>query len=236
MIKSGLIKNIGKIDIKKLKEIVITRAILAFDVLCVMFFLSAGTFLYWQAWVYIVILFIPMLFVMRWLLKKDPGLLEVRMQMKEKEAAQKTIMKFAYLCFLPSFLIPGFDARYGWSQMPVWLVITGDILVLAGYLMFVVVLKHNSYASRIIEVQKGHKVISTGPYAHVRHPMYTAILLLYCASPLALGSYWALPFTIPIIAIVVVRLIHEEKVLKKELKGYAEYTRKVRWRLIPGIW
>lgn len=229
-------KTKGQFDRKKLKESVMIKAILAFDVLCIMFFLPAGTFLYWQAWVYIALLFIPMFFLLVYLLKHDPELLERRMKMKEKVMEQKRIIKISWIFFLFAYIIPGFDIRYGWSHVPLWAIIAADVLVLAGYLMFTVVMKHNSYASRIIEVAKGQKVISTGPYAVVRHPMYTAILIMYIASPLALGSYWALLFTIPIIGVIVARLTNEEKVLKKELKGYAEYTRKIRWRLIPWVW
>jgi len=230
------IKTKGRINTKNFKTSVIIKIILAFDFLCIMFFLPAGTFLYWQAWIYMALLFIPMTFLLIYLIKHDPKLLESRMRMKEKVIEQKRIIKISWVFFLFAYLIPGFDIRYGWSHVPLWVIIVAEILVLAGYLMFAVVLRHNSYASRIIEVQKKQKVISTGPYAIVRHPMYSAILIMYIASPLALGSYWALLPTLAIPIVIIARILNEEKVLKKELKGYTEYTHKVRYRLIPSIW
>lgn len=221
---------------KEFRTSVIVKAILAFDFLCVMFFLPAGTFLYWQAWVYMALLFIPMTFLLIYLLKHDPELLVRRMKMKEKEMTQKRLIIISWVFFAAAYIIPGFDVRYGWSNVPLWVVIIAEILVLAGYLIVVAVFMHNSYASRIIEVTKGQKVISTGPYAIVRHPMYTAIIIMYLASPLALGSYWAFLPALITPVIIIPRLLNEEKILKKELKGYAEYTHKVRYRLIPGIW
>jgi len=225
-----------KINTKKLKRKAAFLILIAFLFLCAVFFLPAWSFKYWQGWVYIAELFIPMFFFLVYLLKHDTELLMRRTKMKEKEISQKRIMGFSYLAFLAAYVIPGFDVRYGWSNMPLWVIIVGEMLVLTGYLMTVSVLKHNSYASRIIEVQKGQKVISTGPYAIVRHPMYSSVLVMYTASPLALGSYWALIPAFFIIVVIVARIFNEERVLKKDLEGYVEYTHKVRYRLIPGIW
>jgi protein-S-isoprenylcysteine O-methyltransferase Ste14 len=156
--------------------------------------------------------------------------------MKEKEKRQKLIVKISYLYFLLTFLLPGFDKRFGWSNVPVILVVIADILVLFGYGMFFLVLRENRYASRIIEVEKEQKVISSGPYAIVRHPMYLGILIMYAFSPLALGSYWAIIPAIMIIPILVARIWDEERILMKELDGYQRYMEKTKYRLIPGIW
>jgi protein-S-isoprenylcysteine O-methyltransferase Ste14 len=177
-----------------------------------------------------------MLLVLIYLLKNDPGLLERRMKMREREAEQKLIVKLSYFHFLLAFLLPGFDKRFGWSNVPAGAVVIADILVLLGYGTFFLVLRENRYASRIIEVEQGQKVISSGPYAMVRHPMYLGLLLLYIFSPLALGSYWAMIPAILIIPIIVARIRNEESVLARDLGGYQEYMQKIRYRLIPGIW
>jgi protein-S-isoprenylcysteine O-methyltransferase Ste14 len=201
-----------------------------------MFFLPAGTFAYWEAWAYLAILFIPMFFVLRYLLKNEPELLERRMRMREKEAKQKLIIKLSYLYFLLAFLLPGFDKRFEWSNVPVVLVIAADILVLLGYGMIFLVFRENRYASRIIEVEQEQKVISSGPYAIVRHPMYLGVSIMYIFSPLALGSYWAMIPSLLIIPLLVVRIRNEESVLVRELKGYQEYLQKTKYRFFPGIW
>ena len=201
-----------------------------------MLFLPAGSFGYWQAWIYSGVIFIPVFFVVFYFLKKDPELLERRMRMREKEEKQKTIIKFAYIFFFIGFIIPGLDYRYHWSDVPVLLVIAANVIVLSGYIFVFFVLRENSYASRIIEVEKGQKVITTGPYAIVRHPMYLGVLLMFLFTPLALGSYWALMFFLPLLPLIVFRLLNEEEVLLRELMGYEEYCGKTRYRLFPFIW
>lgn len=212
------------------------RFLPAFLVLSAMFLIPAGTFAYWEAWTYMAILLIPMFFVLIYLIKNDPGLLARRMKMKEKEAEQKLIIKLSYIPSLMIFLLPGFDKRFGWSNMPLGVVVTADILVLLGYGIFFLVLKENPYASRIIEVEPGQTVIASGPYAKVRHPMYSGVLLLYICSPLALGSYWAIIPAVFNIPVIVARILNEEKVLTRDLEGYEEYMQRTRYRLIPGIW
>jgi len=228
--------SVHKIDIKKLKRKVIIIAILAFVILCLVLFLPAWSLKYWQAWVYLALLFIPMSFLLVYLLKHDPELLIRRMQMKEKEIYQRRIIIISWVFFAAAYIVPGFDVRYGWSHIPLWVIIIADMFVLAGYLMVAVVFLYNKYASRIIEVAKDQKVISTGPYAIIRHPMYTGVIIMYTASPLALGSYWALLPALITPIIIIFRIFNEEKVLKRDLEGYTEYTHKVRYRLIPGIW
>lgn len=212
------------------------RAVLAVPVLWAILFVPAGTLDYWEAWVYLAILLIPMFLVFRYLLKNDPRLLERRMQMREKEEAQRRIIKFSSLYFLVAFMLPGFDRRWGWSDVPPAVVLAADLLVMLGYSVFVLVLRENQYASRIVEVEQGQKVISTGPYAFVRHPMYLGVMVMYLASPLALGSYWALLPALLIIPTLVARIINEEKLLDGELAGYPQYKQVTRYRLVPGIW
>lgn len=220
----------------ELMKMAYARLLVSIFALLVMFFLPAGTFTYWEAWIYLAILFIPVVLVLTYLLKNDPELLKRRMRMREKEVEQKLIIKLSYLYFLLAFLLPGFDKRFEWSNVPVIVVIVADILVLLGYGMFFLVLKENNYASRIIEVEQEQKVITSGPYAIVRHPMYLGLILMYIFSPLALGSYWAMIPSLLIIPLLVARIWNEESVLVRELKGYQEYLQKTRYRLIPRIW
>ncbi len=207
-----------------------------FLVLCAILFLPAGTLRYWQAWVWMGVLMVPMLGVLVYLLRNDPALLERRMRTREKEREQSLLMKFSYLWFLLTFLVPGFDFRFGWSHVPHALVIAADVLVFLGYYLFIRVMKENTYASRVVEVEQGQKVISTGPYALVRHPMYLAVVVMYAFTPLALASYWALIPDLLIVPVLFGRIRNEEQVLTRELSGYAEYTQRTRFRLFPGVW
>jgi protein-S-isoprenylcysteine O-methyltransferase Ste14 len=196
----------------------------------------AGTFNYWQVYIYIGILVIPMMFVLFYFLKNDPMFLERRTRANEKEKAQKIIQIVFSLIFLSGFVVSGLDKRFGWSDVPINFVLVTDIVILSGYLLIFFVFRQNSYASRIVEVDKGQKVITTGLYSIVRHPMYLGVLLMYIPTPIALGSYWGL---IPMAAIplaIVLRILNEEKVLCKELPGYKEYCQNTKCRLIPLIW
>ncbi len=226
----------NRLNLKRLKRTIALRIVLLPIVLGLIFFLPAGTWRYWQAWVYLSILFIPMLGVFIYFIRRDPKLLERRMKAREKERRQKTIIGLSSFLFIGIYLLPGFDRRYGWSSVPVFVVIAADIIILAGYGLFVRVLKENRYASRIVEVAREQTVITTGPYAVVRHPMYVAVGIIYVLSPLALGSYWAMLPSLLVILVLVARITNEEKVLLAELAGYREYVRRVRYRLIPGIW
>jgi protein-S-isoprenylcysteine O-methyltransferase Ste14 len=138
--------------------------------------------------------------------------------------------------FFIGLLIPGLDHRYGWSDVPLGTVLAADALVIAGYTLIFLVFRENSFASRVVEVVPGQRVVSTGPYAVVRHPMYLGSSIMWLATPVALGSYWALPFFFFIPAVLVYRILNEEEVLLRELPGYREYMQNVRYRLIPGIW
>ena len=219
-----------------LTRIVLVRYLEALLLLAAMFFLSAGTFAYWQAWLYLAMLFIPMAFVMAYLLKNDPELLERRMRFREKETAQKRIIGLSWLWFLLAFLLPGIDQRFGWSHVPVIIVLAAELLVLLGYGIVVWVFRENSYASRVIEVAQQQEVIDSGPYALLRHPMYAGAIIMYIFSPLALGSWWAMIPALPIIPILILRILNEEDILLRDLPGYADYRSKVRYRLLPGVW
>ena len=217
-----------------------TRAYLAFGsavlALGAIFFAPAGTFDYWQAWAYLGVVLIPMLFVMAYMLRRSPELLARRLQMRERERTQQGVIRFGILFLVAAFLVPGFDRRYGWSQMPWWVAVAADALVLAGYAMISRVFRENAYTSRTVRVEQGQQVVSTGPYAVVRHPMYVGVLIFYLASPIALGSWWALLPAAAIVPILVVRILNEEEVLERDLPGYKEYKQKTRYRLLPGIW
>lgn len=220
-------------NIKKKVFLVFLLAIL---IIGLMLFLPAGSLDYWQAWLFMGALLIPFVFVVSYFLKHDHEFLERRMRFKEKRAAEKTIIKIGQILFFIGFLIPGFDHRYGWSSVPSWIVILSDVLIFSAYMVVFLVFKENSYASRIIEVSKKQKVITTGPYSIVRHPMYAVTMPMYLCVPLALGSYFALVFFIPAIFIIFFRIFDEEKMLMKDLKGYKQYCKKVKYRLVPGVW
>ncbi|MBU1014725.1 MAG: isoprenylcysteine carboxylmethyltransferase family protein [Bacteroidetes bacterium] len=200
-----------------------------------MFFLPARTLKFWEAWVYMGIIFTCVIGVISYFSKHDPDLLERRMKTREKLKEQKLIIKFGWFLFLPTFIIPGFDKYYGWSDIPTYIIIIADIMVLVGYLIVIRVFKENSYTSRVVEVNSHQKVISSGPYAIVRHPMYSGILLMYGFTPIALGSYWALTGAIFLFILIIVRIFSEEKFLSANLEGYKEYLKKIKYRVIPGI-
>ncbi len=222
--------------LSELKKQVFLRVILVFLFIGLLLFLPAGSLDYWQAWIYCGVIFIPMLFVVFYFLKNDPDLLERRMRLREKEEKQKTIQIVGVILSFAGYILCGLDHRYHWSNVPVLLVIAANAVILSGYILVFFVFRENSYASRIIEVGKGQKVITTGLYAVVRHPMYMGALLIYLFTPLALGSYLALPFYLPLFPLIIVRLLNEEEVLSRELPGYKEYCLKTRYRLVPFIW
>ena len=214
----------------------IMRLVVGIPMIGAMFFLPAGTFKYWQAWVWLATLFIPMSISLVYLYKIDPKLLERRTRTDETRPEQRRIIMASVIYLLIIFILPGFDVRNGWSNVPVWLCLAADVIVLASYILYVLVLRTNTYASRVIEVEQGQQVITNGPYALVRHPMYLSMILMMTASPLALGSYWAALPSILFILLLAARAKNEEELLQKELAGYSEYMQKTRYRLFPGIW
>jgi len=214
----------------------VIKALLSVLILGVLIFLPAGTLRFPNGWLFLITLYALMSVTMVYLIKKDPELLRKRLQLKERQKQQNSLMKFTAVFFLLAYTLPGFDYRFGWSQVPLWLVILAEVIMILGYAMFVEVMRENSYASRIIEIQEGQKLIDTGLYGIIRHPMYTAAMLIYLASPFVLGSFYTLIPILLLPVILVIRIRNEEKLLLKELPGYEAYREKVRYRLIPGLW
>lgn len=199
-------------------------------------FLPAGTLAYPKGWLLMGILFVPMLMAGFVMLYKAPALLEKRLDAKEKQSAQKGVLGFSALMFVGGFVLSGLDYRFGWSRMPMWVTIAATALFLLSYLLYAEVLRQNAYLSRTIRVEEGQHVVDTGLYAIVRHPMYMATIFLFLSIPLVLGSWYALLVFAAYPAIIIVRLKDEEDLLTRELPGYAEYKKKVPFRIIPFIW
>jgi protein-S-isoprenylcysteine O-methyltransferase Ste14 len=220
----------------KVRKLALIRLVGGVIAIAAMFFLPAGTFRYWQAWVYMLILLVPLVIFATYLLLRNPALLERRMRTREMEPEQRKIIALSSTVLLAAFIVPGLDRRFGWSSVPTWLVLVSDAIVLLSYLLFILVLRENEYAGRTVEVEQRQRVITTGPYSLVRHPMYLAILLMNGFSPLALGSAWAMIVVAILPIVLVARIVNEEKVLLRDLDGYADYCKAVRYRLVPGIW
>lgn len=199
-------------------------------------FLSAGTVYYWQAWVFIALFSIPMMLIALYLFKCSPELLKRRLDTKEKRPVQNILAKMFYISIGLFFIISGLDKRCGWSSVSFTIIIISDILFLSGYLFLFLVFKENKYLAHTIVIEKDQRVVSTGPYAIVRHPMYLAELIMFIFAPLCLGSYWAVTVNILFVTLLIIRIVTEEQALLQELKGYREYTEKTKYRLIPGIW
>ncbi|MGA7562529.1 MAG: isoprenylcysteine carboxylmethyltransferase family protein [Desulfobaccales bacterium] len=208
-------------------------------ILCILIFLPAWSLAYWQGWVFFLTFSISTTVSGLYFLKNDPKLVETRLKAgpaAEKEKSQKIIMAFMYLFFIALVVFPGLDHHFGWSQVPPYLVILGDILVVLGLFIYCLAFRENSYASAIIEVGKEQRVISTGPYAVIRHPVYSGAIIMLWGIPLALGSWGAFFFVFLLLAAIVWRLLDEEKFSVKNLPGYPSYCQKMRYRLIPFIW
>jgi protein-S-isoprenylcysteine O-methyltransferase Ste14 len=202
-------------------------------------FLPAGTLDYWEAWVFAAVFFACSGAIGIWLSIKDPKLLERRMKAgpaAEKEPAQKIIMRFALTSFAGVVILPALDHRFGWSHVPTPIVILGDFLIALSYLIFYFVFRENTYGAATIQVEENQQVISTGPYALVRHPMYSGVIIMILGFPLALGSWWGLLMLIPGVAGLIWRLLEEERFLSRNLAGYTEYMTQVRYRLVPFVW
>ena len=214
----------------------LTKYILGSVLVGALLFLPAWTVHYPGAWLFLALLFLPMLILGIVLFCKAPALLEKRLSPKEKEKTQRGVVALSGLIFPIGFVLSALDFRFSWSRVPLWLVAVASVLFLIGYGMYAEVMRENAYLSRTVEVQEDQKVISTGLYGIVRHPMYLATLLMFLPMPLILGSFWGLiPFALyPVV--IVVRILNEEKVLTDGLSGYAEYKTKVRYRLIPFVW
>lgn len=208
-------------------------------VLALAIFLPAGSLAYWPAWVYLAVFGGSTVLITAYLMRRDRALLERRVRggpVAEARRSQQVIQSLASLFFVAIYIVSGLDHRFGWSNVPVWLSLAADVLAALGFYIVFLVFRENTYTSATIEVAGGQKVISTGPYGVVRHPMYAGAFLLMLFTPLALGSWAALPLPLPLMAVIILRLLDEEKVLSADLPGYEEYRQKVRYRLVPGVW
>jgi protein-S-isoprenylcysteine O-methyltransferase Ste14 len=208
-------------------------------VMALLLFVPAGTVYYWQAWVYLLLFFGVSVFTTLSLMRHDPALLERRMRAgptAEKRPAQKLIMLGTSVGFIALLIVPALDRRWGWSAVPPVGVMVGDALVLIGFLLIVRVYRENTFTSATIQIVEHQRVISTGPYAMVRHPMYASALLYLIGTPLALGSYWGLVPIVAMLPLLIWRLLDEERFLAAQLPGYADYETRVRHRLVPFVW
>jgi protein-S-isoprenylcysteine O-methyltransferase Ste14 len=207
-------------------------------VMAALLFVSAGTLRYWQAWVYLAVFFGASVFHTLYLMKHDPALLQRRLKggpTAEKERAQQVIMLCTSIGFIALLVVPGLDHRFDWSLVPLSVVIAGNALIAVGYYIIFLVFRENTFTSATIEIAPDQKVISTGPYAWVRHPMYAGGLLYLFGMPLALGSYWGLLALAATTPFLLWRLFDEERFLAKNLSGYSEYMQRIQWRLVPGV-
>ena len=199
-------------------------------------FLPAGTFSFFNGWLLMGILFVPMFFAGIVMLVKNPGLLKSRLDAKEKQREQNLVVKLSGLMFLAGFIVAGLGVRFHWYTLPTGVTVAGAVVFLIAYALYAEVLRENTYLSRTIQVQDGQKVIDTGLYGIVRHPMYSATLLLFLSMPIVLGSVYAFLIFLAYPFIIAKRIRHEEAFLEKELAGYREYKQKVKYRLIPFLW
>ena len=221
---------------KKLLFHAITKFTIGLLFVGFLLFFSAGTFNYWQAWLLLAILFIPMFCAGIVLLLKNPELLQKRMDTKEEEPEQKKVIALSGIMFLFAFIIAGLNIRFDWVILPTWVSCAAAVIFLLAYILYAEVLRENTYLSRTIKVQENQKVIDTGLYEIVRHPMYMATLFLFLAMPLVLGSIYSCFIQLFYIPIILKRIKNEEQVLEQGLAGYSEYKKKVKYKVIPFIW
>ena len=214
----------------------ISKLVIGLGTIATLLFATAGTFAFPGAWRLLMLLFIPMIIMGVVLLIWAPETLSRRLRSKEERVKQKGVVALSGILVVASFILAGLDFRFGWSSLPHWVVWTSSIVFLLSYGMYAEVMRENEWLSRSIEVMEGQKVVSTGLYGIVRHPMYTATIAMFLAMPLVMGSWWAFLVMVPYVVAIVTRIKDEETLLTKELEGYLEYKEKVRWKLIPYIW
>ena len=214
----------------------VTKFLAGLVMLALLIFLPAGTLAFTQGWIFMAVLFLPMLMIGIVLALKSPELLRKRLNSKEQENTQKGVVISSLLMFLAGFITSGLSFRFGWLRLPMWVSVTAVVIFLIGYAMYAEVLCENEYLSRTVEVQEEQKVIDTGLYGIIRHPMYTATILMFCFAPLVLGSVISFVIFLAYPVIIVTRIGNEEKVLENGLKGYTDYKKKVKYRLLPFIW
>lgn len=214
----------------------ILKFVLGVAAIGILIFLPAGTIDYWNGWLFMGILFIPMFFAGIIMMFKAPELLKKRLNGKEQQSEQKLVIKLSGLMFVMGFVIAGFNFRFQWIVLPDWVIWAGAVIFLFSYLLYAEVLRENTYLSRTVEVQNGQKVIDTGLYGIVRHPMYTVTIILFLSMPLVLGSIISFAIFLAYPFIIVKRIRNEEAVLEKDLEGYIAYKKKVKYKIIPFIW
>lgn len=214
----------------------IAKFLLGFALVAALLFVPAGSFGYWQAWLFLGVLFVPMFCAGIVMMIKSPALLKKRLNAKEKQSEQKAVLLLSGLMFLAAFVLAGLNYRFGWFMLPTWVCITAAGVFLLAYVLYAEVLRENVYLSRTIEVQENQKVIDTGLYGIVRHPMYMSTLLLFLAMPLVLGSVFSFAVMLLYIPIIAKRIRGEEQILEAGLDGYAAYKKRVRYKVIPFIW
>lgn len=221
---------------KKLFFQAIIKFLVGLLVVCALLFIPAGTINYWNAWLFIGILFIPMFIAGIVMMIKNPELLKQRLDAKEKESEQKLVILGSGIMFLSGFIVAGLNYKYQWFIMPNVVVIIASIIFIISYILYAEVLRENTYLSRTIKVQENQKVIDSGLYGIVRHPMYAITILLFLSMPLILGSIYSFIIFLIYPILIALRIKNEEEVLEKELNGYNEYKKKVKYRIIPFIW
>ncbi len=212
------------------------KFIAGFVAIGILLFLPAGTFYYWNAWLFVTVLFLPMLFLGIVMLFRSPELLAKRLDAKEKVDEQKWVVALSGIMFLAVFVVAGLNFRYSWHSLPNYLVWIGTVVFILSYLMYAEVMRENAFLSRTIEIQENQKVIDTGLYGIVRHPMYSATLFMFLSIPLILGSIISFAIMLAYIPIIAVRMNSEEQVLEEGLRGYKEYKQRVRYKVIPFVW
>ena len=220
----------------KLFAAALTKFALGAVIVGVLVFVPAGTIGWWRGWLFMAILFVPMFCAGLVMMAKAPDLLRKRLGADEQEDEQKSVLALSAIMFIAAFVVAGLGHRFGWPELPAWASWAGVVVFLASYVLYAEVMRENAYLSRTVEVQEGQRVIDTGLYGVVRHPMYSATLLLFLSMPIVLGSAFSFVIMLAYLPIIAKRIRNEEEVLAKGLPGYREYMRRVRWRLVPHLW
>lgn len=221
---------------KKLFFQALSKFLIGLVIICMLLFIPAGTLDYPNGWLFIALLFIPMFFAGIIMLFKSPDLLRKRLNAKESEDEQKTVILVSGIMFLLAFILAGLNFRFGWFKLPTIVIIIASIVFLLAYIMYAEVLRENEYLSRTVEVSENQKVVDTGLYGLVRHPMYTSTIFLFLSMPLVLDSIFSFIVMLVYPIIIIFRIRNEEKVLENELVGYKEYKEKIKYKLIPYLW
>ncbi len=214
----------------------LSKFLIGLIIICILLFIPAGTINYPNGWLFIALLFIPMLFAGIIMIFKSPDLLRRRLNAKEEEKEQKTVILLSGIIFLVAFILAGLNFRYGWFKLPTVLIIISSVIFLIAYIMYAEVLRENEYLSRTVEVSENQKVVDSDLYGIVRHPMYTSTIFLFLSMPLVLDSIFSFIVMLVYPIIIIFRIRNEEKVLENELAGYEEYKEKVKYKLIPFLW